>query len=265
MPQDRSTADTQCAASHRTMVERVIQTMHDRLHKPLPLRAMAEVAGLSPYYFCRVFRQVTSVSPGEFLSALRIEAAKRLLLTTTLDVTDICLAVGYTSLGTFSARFAEMVGFSPRSLRRLAATFTLPDPPIAAEQSMVKPLDASYLSGWIRAPDNAERLIFVGLFARPIAQRRPAAAVLLSAPGRYRLGPVADGCYYPYALALPRSADNLTYFSSDNQLLVGCADEPIIQRDGVWYGMANIVLRPPQITDPPFLVALPCLLKEIEH
>ncbi len=71
-------------APHRLAVERVIAVMRERVDDTLPLHAMAEISHLSPYHFARVFRQVTGIPPGEFLSALRLERAKELLLTTDL-------------------------------------------------------------------------------------------------------------------------------------------------------------------------------------
>ena len=86
-----------------------------------PLDEMARIAYLSPFYFNRIFRQLTGVPPRRFHTALRIDAAKRLLLTTDLSVTEMCLEVGYQSLGTFTTHFHELVGVSPRALRRLAS------------------------------------------------------------------------------------------------------------------------------------------------
>src|SRR4051794_38758462 len=105
-----------CAA-----VDRVIAEMHDRLDRPFALDEMARIAFLSPFYFNRVFRQQTGVPPRRFHTALRVESAKRLLMTTDRSVTEICLEVGYQSLGTFTTHFRELVGVSPRELRRLAA------------------------------------------------------------------------------------------------------------------------------------------------
>src|SRR3989442_3586570 len=72
-------------------VEQVIGAMHEHLgeSEELSLRGMAEIAGFSPYHFDRIFRSVTGVSPTEFLAALRLEMAKRLLLTKALRVIDV--------------------------------------------------------------------------------------------------------------------------------------------------------------------------------
>src|SRR5262249_48625370 len=69
------------------------------------------------------FREHTGVSPARFLGALRIEAAKRLLIETDDSILDICLRIGYSSLGSFSTRFTQMVGLSPGRYRQLGQSF----------------------------------------------------------------------------------------------------------------------------------------------
>jgi AraC family transcriptional regulator len=81
--------------SHHEAVERVIQRMHDRVDEPLTLKEMSRIAYISPYHFNRIFRQTTGIPPNQFFYALRLETAKRLLLTTNSSVTDVCLDVGY--------------------------------------------------------------------------------------------------------------------------------------------------------------------------
>src|SRR6266702_7585715 len=85
-------------ATQMQAVERAIQTMHTHLHELLTLEELASVACLSPSHFHRVFHRLLGIPPGEFLSALRLQAARRLLVTTPLSVTEICFEVGYTSI-----------------------------------------------------------------------------------------------------------------------------------------------------------------------
>src|SRR4029453_11315599 len=100
-------ADT--VAFHAQAAERVISAMRERLDQPFSLEEMSEVAIMSPFHFNRPFRELTGIPPCQFLSAVRLQAAKRLLLTTDLSVTDICFEVGYNSLGTFIRRFTDLV------------------------------------------------------------------------------------------------------------------------------------------------------------
>ncbi|MCA1715971.1 MAG: AraC family transcriptional regulator [Actinobacteria bacterium] len=106
-------------ASHHATVERVVAEMRERVDETLSLRAMAEIAHLSPYHFARTFRRITGIPPGEFLSALLLQRAKELLLTTDLSASEVCYEVGYKSLGTFTSRFTQLVGVSPGRMRRL--------------------------------------------------------------------------------------------------------------------------------------------------
>ena len=86
--------------------------------EPLDLAALAAVAGISKYHFQRLFTATYGVSPAEHLSRRRIERAQDLLRATNLTVTEICFSVGFSSLGSFSSRFRELVGESPTQFRR---------------------------------------------------------------------------------------------------------------------------------------------------
>lgn len=74
---------------------------------------MARVAGVSKYHFQRSFKAAYGVSPAEYLSRRRIERAQDLLRSTNLTVSEVCYAVGFSSVGSFSSRFSELVGESP--------------------------------------------------------------------------------------------------------------------------------------------------------
>jgi len=90
------------AAARVEAVVRALTVMRQRLGEPQSLRDLARAAYLSPFHFHRVFRSVTSVTPGRFLAAMRMAEAKRLLVETPISVTDISIAVGYSSFGTFT-------------------------------------------------------------------------------------------------------------------------------------------------------------------
>jgi len=82
------------------------------------LAEAAAQADLSPFYFHRLFLNAFRETPQQFVTRLRIDHAKKLLLAGNHRVTDICLDVGYESLGSFSARFRSITGFSPTAFRR---------------------------------------------------------------------------------------------------------------------------------------------------
>ena len=82
------------------------------------LDALAALAGISKYHFLRSFTKVYGRTPAAYLSERRIERAQDLLRCTNLTVTEVCFAVGYTSLGSFSARFTEIIGETPSAFQR---------------------------------------------------------------------------------------------------------------------------------------------------
>lgn len=86
--------------------------------QPLDLEQLAAVAGISKYHFQRLFTATYGMSPAEHLSRRRVERAQDLLRATNLTVTEVCMAVGFSSLGSFSTRFSELVGVSPSEFRR---------------------------------------------------------------------------------------------------------------------------------------------------
>ena len=86
--------------------------------EPLDVRAVAAVAYLSEAHFIRSFRAAFGETPHHYLQRRRVERSMFLLRETDRSVTDICLDVGFTSLGTFSRTFREIVGQSPVAYRR---------------------------------------------------------------------------------------------------------------------------------------------------
>lgn len=85
--------------------------------RPIGVADVARVAFMSPAHFARRFRAAYGETPHGHLMMRRIERAKLLLRRRELSVTDVCLAVGCTSLGSFSARFTQVVGESPTAYR----------------------------------------------------------------------------------------------------------------------------------------------------
>ncbi len=96
---------------------RRLRRARDRMDReyaqPLDIPALARTAMMSPSHFSRRFRAAYSETPYSYLMSRRIERAKELLRRGELSVTEVCLAVGCTSLGSFSARFTELVGEPP--------------------------------------------------------------------------------------------------------------------------------------------------------
>jgi AraC family transcriptional regulator len=256
------------ASAYVFAVEQVIGAMREHLDESegLSLNCMAEIAGFSPYHFDRIFRCVTGVSPTEFMAALRLDMAKRLLLTKTLRVIDISFNVGYTSQGTFTRRFTQFVGLAPNRLRRLAESQIICSLDVLFDSS-VSHLNGRYsplgLCGSISALNHFGEFIFVGLFPTRIPQGLPVACTVLPRPGSYHIASVPDGYYYVLAVAYPScSRDPLDYLLPSTNLQIGRTQAPIQIQHGQAIGRGDVVLRQPQVTDPPLVIALPALLAE---
>jgi AraC-like DNA-binding protein len=87
--------------------------------RPLDLEQIASQANFSRYHFLRLFRAAFDQTPHQYLVQRRIERAKSLLAAGTLSVTEVCFAVGFQSLGSFSALFHRCAGHPPKEHRRL--------------------------------------------------------------------------------------------------------------------------------------------------
>jgi AraC-like DNA-binding protein len=94
--------------------------------QPLDIRSLAKLAHVSEAHFIRTFRATFGETPHRYLQRRRVERAMFLLGTTERSVTEICLDVGFTSLGTFSRTFRDIVGESPSSYRRHAELKAVP-------------------------------------------------------------------------------------------------------------------------------------------
>jgi AraC-like DNA-binding protein len=116
----------------------VLRRVRDRIDReyaqPLNVEALARDAHMSAGHLSREFRRAFGESPYSYLMTRRIERAMALLRRGDLSVTEICFAVGCSSLGTFSSRFAELVGMSPSAYRRDAAGEMAGVPPCVAKQ-----------------------------------------------------------------------------------------------------------------------------------
>jgi AraC-like DNA-binding protein len=86
--------------------------------EPLDLEALASVAGISKFHFHRQFAATYGRTPAAYLSERRAERAQDLLRSANLTVTEVCHSVGFSSLGSFSSRFKEIVGETPRAFQQ---------------------------------------------------------------------------------------------------------------------------------------------------
>jgi AraC-like DNA-binding protein len=113
-----------CRAATREELYRRLHRGRDYLSacyaEPVTVARAAAAATLSPHHFHRQFRAVFGQTPMRFVQMRRLDAARRLLLTTDLPVTTVCFSAGFQSLGSFISLFGRRFGSSPRHFRRKA-------------------------------------------------------------------------------------------------------------------------------------------------
>ncbi|HEX2028071.1 MAG TPA: AraC family transcriptional regulator [Nitriliruptorales bacterium] len=250
--------------AHEDAVLRMLRLMREGFSSDLTLGDMASAALFSPYYANRLFRLLTGVQPRRFLSAIRFDAAKRLLAESSLSVTAICNEVGYTSLGSFTSRFHQGVGVSPRAFRRYARGR-------AARLRLDTLFDrgapnagGAVIRGSTSMGTDDEALTFIGLFPTPVPQGLPFACALARTPGSFELSCSREGRAFLLAVAMPEPdsmGDCLLPAESDLRV----ASQALVVRDP---GSGPVIevevrLRSLEPTDPPIVTALPYLLERM--
>ena len=115
-------------------LRRVRDRMDREYAQPLNVEALARGVHMSAGHLSRAFRAAYGESPYSYLMTRRIERAMALLQRGDLSVTEVCFAVGCSSLGTFSTRFTELVGMPPSAYRRAQPRATEGMPPCVAKK-----------------------------------------------------------------------------------------------------------------------------------
>ncbi|XVQ84274.1 helix-turn-helix domain-containing protein [Microbispora siamensis] len=233
----------------------VIRSMQENHGEELTIDDMARTARFSKFHFSRVFQRVTGLSPGRFLSAVRVREAKRLLASTSLSITHISHQVGYSSVGTFSSRFTHSVGLAPSRYRQCLS--------VSAED-LRDAWDVSgattTLHGTVTSPLQ-DRPIFAGLFPRPILEGRPASFTLLGRPGPYVMKNVPQGHWYLIAQSVAESREDAIHYPPvGDEALCIARQGPIAVGPHGGVQRADIRLKPMSFLDPPVLLALRDLL-----
>jgi AraC-like DNA-binding protein len=129
----RATEDT-----NRRML-RARDAMDRTYAQPLDVPALAAIALVSEAHFIRTFRATFGETPHRYLQRRRVERAMSRLRETDDTVTDICMRVGFTSLGTFSRTFREIVGASPSEYRARAADRPVSPVPTCFTRAWTRP------------------------------------------------------------------------------------------------------------------------------
>jgi AraC-like DNA-binding protein len=227
--------------------------MHDNLGEQLTVDDIARAAMFSKFHFTRIFQRATGIPPGRFLSALRLQRAKQLLVATELNVADISQQVGYNSVGTFSSRFSRSVGMSPTTYRRLAGFA----PHISAEAADEDAPDTAAVRGHILPHTGDEaRLAFIGLFPGRIPQGRPVRCAVLPHAGPFTLDRVPPGTWYLLAQSVPGRLDHPDGYQANVSEAVSVATRGPLDISAGSVVHVDIEFSPVKAVDPPVLLAM---------
>ncbi len=232
--------------AYEDAVRTVIAQIRAVPEEPLDLAAMAAIAGVSRSHFDRVFRTVTSLSPRQFRTAVRMQRAAQLLLTTDRSVTDICYDVGYESLGSFVTKFTQTFLLPPQRMRELVGKEQI----VPRVRPVARP---PFVSGTLETPPGFEGLIFAGLFRERMPTATPLACCIVMRAGPFTIGGVPPGEHHLLSVGIPwpqRPAD----FVLNDEAPRGSGGIVRAGRREV-----RVVLRAPAPTDPPINLALPLL------
>ncbi|PLR78376.1 AraC family transcriptional regulator [Bacillus sp. V3-13] len=244
-------------------IDEAVAYIHTHLHDQLTLARLAEHVAYSPYHFSRMFKEQVGLSPLYYVSALRLQKAKDLLINTGLSIRDIGLEIGQQSLGTFTTRFSKCVGVTPSEFRH-SLPYTA-----AMMNSLLKlgvwreiepqPSEYGTVEGTVRTKFPFEGVIFIGLFAKPIPEGIPMRGTLMPGPGAFSITGVKPGTYYLMATAVP-------WGSQETDILLPYATlrthihKPLIVTPYGRVVKQEVILNKPRQDDPPILTSLPLLM-----
>ncbi|MFI8233782.1 helix-turn-helix domain-containing protein [Streptomyces sp. NPDC085900] len=238
-------------------VQAAIACMHERFGGPLTVPDIARNAALGRFDFSRLFKEETGVSPGEFLDAVRVGEARKLLDATSMSITEISRAVGYAGPDAFTDSFTARVGLSPGRFRRLCRkegeTLPLPQQDPAPGQGS--------LAGTVRLPPgHGNARVFLGAFATAVVQYPALAWTIVDVPSDrpscYSLQNVPEGRRHLLAVAVAAGTGHDP--QAVRTALVGGAAAAVTVTAGA-VTSAAVRLRAARRADPPVLLALPPL------
>ncbi|MBP1155333.1 AraC family transcriptional regulator [Paenibacillus sp. PvR098] len=244
-------------------IDEVLAYIHQHIYEPLPLCRLAGHVAYSQYHFSRIFKERIGISPLYYVSSLRLQKAKDLLLRTNLSIRDIGLEIGQQSLGTFTTRFTERVGVTPSDFRNSA---------LQADnhlQSLQKLNDwrTSYpslnqhvrIEGTVQSTIPFEGVILIGLFAKPIPEGLPLYGTLVPSLGDFCFTGVKPGTYYLMATSVSWGMQALDYLLPHTTLRARLK-EPIIVGPFSSVPHQQVTLHVPRPDDPPILISIPLLM-----
>ena len=245
--------------AYESAVVRAIGHMKAHLDAPLDLEAIARIAAISKFHLVRVFDEVTGTTPHHFLACLRIQRAKELLLNSTAPITEVCLEVGYNSLGTFSKTFSDLVGVSPQDFRALPKRLTAAQFATAIWRYLAgrRKIAGPVIEGEVEGPRRARGFTFVGTFTSGVPLGVPYSGTVMVGHGKFRIERPAVPEFYLLAAFVPLSAKLAEMVVNIPISLV--ASLRVQNGNSPVRNAPHLRLRPLRPTDPPIVMALPAL------
>ncbi|WP_409340682.1 helix-turn-helix domain-containing protein [Paenibacillus sp. MBLB4367] len=244
-------------------IDEAIAYIQQHLYEPIPLARLAAHVAYSPYHFTRIFKERIGLSPLYYVSSLRLQRAKDLLLRTNHSIRDIGLEIGQQSLGTFTTRFTERVGVTPSEFRH--STAHADDHLRSLEKlsgwraAYLRSNQPGTIAGTVHASIPFEGVILIGLFARPIPEGMPLYGTLLSSLGDFCFAEVKPGTYYLMATSVSWGTKAIDFMLPHTTLRTR-SREPIIVGSHASVPHQQVMLYPPRQDDPPILISLPLLM-----
>jgi AraC family transcriptional regulator len=250
---------------HELTVQGVIAYMQSHISESLSLGRLSDVGGFSPWHLDRIFTRATGLATMRYLTLLRIEAAKNAALSTDRRIIEIAYDVGFNSLGSFGKRFTQLVGMSPRDLRKAADRFDigrwkamLDD--VCGQRPTSSSGDGPSIEGVLVGHTLTTRafdgwaLVSAALSGHPLA--RPILCTIARVPGPFVLKPIPLGHYTVHAIGFPREIDAVDALVQRSTPRGRVLDVEVTARASV--ASIVVMLRAPRAGDapivPPFAV-----------
>ena len=245
-------------------VEASLQYIQEHLMEPITLEEISHQAGYSPYHFTRLFKSHMGIPLFYYVSALRMQKAKDLLLHTDFTIRDIALEVGHQSLGTFTTRFTEKVGISPAAFRQTRTEGRRVLEKLHELSKKNALIDSSSrqcsITGTVEAVIHYQGVVLAGLFPKPIPEGMPLYGTLATLPGEFCLSGIQPGIYYLMATSLSWGMETDSILLAKKTLRTR-DHKPLTIMPGTMPSHLNVKLYPPKLDDPPIVVSLPILMK----
>ena len=245
--------------AYQASVERAIRHMKEQLAEPLDLDELARIAAISKFHLVRVFDEITGTTPHHFLACLRVQRAKELLLKSEMAITEVCLEVGYNSLGSFSTTFSELVGLSPQEFRKMPKRLTAKQFATAIWRYLAarKKISGPTIEGLVEGPRTPKGFTFVGTFTRGVPLGVPFSGTVMIGHGKFCIERPTIPEFHLLAALVPLSADLTSMVGNIPIRLV--ASLRVKNDPAGALEQPRLCLRPLRPTDPPIVMALPAL------